>query len=208
MAPAQRAHHGQHGRAPCRGSRSARGLLCVVLLRDVDGARLQHADSFRSRHVTEVFLEVFEREREPGVIVIATAKDQAALHSALNATHFFKKVVSLKPPDRDARKQVIVLLRLYIGAFSDCDAQILEQIMKSTLDNGVNLSIDGHNPVNVLALAAETEGYLATDLRDFVSRAVHRAAVRSTTGPDASDFVRFHLGLQVLCCADERSRRR
>jgi hypothetical protein len=42
-----------------------------------------------------------------------------------------------------------------------------------------SLQHDTVRPVNAVALATETEGYSATDLRDLVARAVHQAAVRS-----------------------------
>ena len=41
-----------------------------------------------------------------GVIVLATAESQAALHPLLSTLHVFKEVFHLKPPDRKARKEV------------------------------------------------------------------------------------------------------
>jgi len=38
---------------------------------------------------------------------------------------------------------------------------------------------DAEFPLNFAALATQTEGYSATDLQDFVARAVHQAAIRS-----------------------------
>lgn len=51
-----------------------------------------------------------------------------------------------------------------------------------------DLKSDSANPLNFVALAADTEGYSATDLQDLVGRAVHAAAMRSTTD-EASDAV-------------------
>ena len=72
----------------------------------------QHTDSFRSRHIAELFLAIFgssARAAAPnarGVVLLATAESQAALHPALNAAHVFREVVALKPPGKDARRDV------------------------------------------------------------------------------------------------------
>ncbi|KAI0249217.1 P-loop containing nucleoside triphosphate hydrolase protein [Lactifluus subvellereus] len=133
------------------------------------GAELEHADSFRTRHLTETFLSVFSsasaHEVAPdlsGIVLIATAESQAALHPLLSATHLFKQVVHLKPPDKNARKQ------------------ILAQVVQRRLETARNLEVDVERPLNFVALATETEGYSATDLQDLVARAVHQAAVRSS----------------------------
>ena len=39
---------------------------------------------------------------------------------------------------------------------------------------------DANSPLNFALLATQTEGYLATDLKDLVARAVHQAAITST----------------------------
>ena len=49
-----------------------------------------------------------------------------------------------------------------------------------------DLSLDPTQPLNYVALATQTEGYTATDLRDLASRAVHQAAIRLLgNGPDS-----------------------
>ena len=130
----------------------------------------KHADSFRTRHLTETFLSIFSsaaaHELAPdlsGIILLATAESQAALHPLLSATHLFKQVVHLKPPDKNARKQ------------------ILAQIVQRRLESSRTLEVDAERPLNFIALATETEGYSATDLQDLVARAVHQAAIRSSS---------------------------
>lgn len=41
---------------------------------------------------------------------------------------------------------------------------------------------DPAQPLNFTALATQTDGYSATDLRDLVGRAIHEAVVRTTSG--------------------------
>ncbi|KAH9006583.1 AAA-domain-containing protein [Lactarius hatsudake] len=152
------------------------------------GTELEHADSFRTRHLTETFLSIFSsasaHELAPDlsrIVLLATAESQAALHPLLSATHLFKQVVHLKPPDKNARKQ------------------ILAQIVQRRLEASRDLEVDAERPLNFVALATETEGYSATDLQDLVARAVHQAAVRSSGDsgkarpPEPSTFVPLSL---------------
>jgi len=146
------------------------------------GPELEHADSFRTRHLSEIFLSIFssasahELAPDPsGIILIATAESQSSLHPLLSASHLFKQIVHLKPPDKNARKQ------------------ILAQVVQRRIEAARNLEIDAERPLNFVALATETEGYSATDLQDLVARAVHQAVVRSSGKNDkvtltAADF--------------------
>jgi peroxin-1 len=80
----------------------------------------QHTDSFRNRHLAESFISIFTGRGSalpPGVVIIATARNQAALHPAFATAHVFKKVLSLHPPDKDARTQVILCLASFICAW-------------------------------------------------------------------------------------------
>lgn len=51
-----------------------------------------------------------------------------------------------------------------------------------------DLSEDPTQPLNYTALAMETEGYLITDLKDLVARAVHQAAIRIAEHEDDEGF--------------------
>ncbi|KAN0116131.1 AAA family ATPase [Russula decolorans] len=146
------------------------------------GTELEHADSFRTRQLTETFLSIFSsasaHDLAPdlsNIILIATAESQTSLHPLLNASHLFKQVVHLKPLDKNARKQ------------------ILAQAVQRRLEAARNLEVEAEQPLNFVALATETEGYSATDLQDLVGRAVHQAVVRSSGDNDkvlltAADF--------------------
>ena len=129
----------------------------------------QHADSFRTRQLTETFLSIFSSASahdlaldSSNIILIATAESQYALHPLISASHPFKQVVHLKPPDKNARKQIIT------------------QVVQQRLEAARNLEVDAQQPLNFVALATETEGYSATDLQDLVARAVHQAVIRSS----------------------------
>ncbi|KAI0919744.1 hypothetical protein AcV5_001721 [Taiwanofungus camphoratus] len=150
---------------------------CVLVMDNIDklmSAEVEHADSFRSRHITELFLTVFgpsARSAAPnanGVILLASAESQAALHPLLNSSHIFQEVVILKPPGKDTRKDII--------------GQLVRERMNSS-----NIVQDPSTPLNFTALATQTEGYSVTDLKDLVARAIHRAAIRSFELGDNDD---------------------
>jgi peroxin-1 len=55
--------------------------------------------------------------------------------------------------------------------------KILSYITQSHIDSS-ELRQDEEQPINFTAIATQTEGYSATDLKDLVARAIHRAAIR------------------------------
>ncbi|KAI0739475.1 AAA-domain-containing protein [Daedaleopsis nitida] len=142
----------------------------LLVLDNIDkllGTELEHAESFHTRHITELFLALFgysSRSAAPntsGVVLLAAAESQAALHPLLNSSHLFQEVVHLKPPSKDARKEVL--------------AHLVQEHMESS-----DITQEPSALLNFTALATQTEGYSVTDLKDLVARAVHRAAIRSS----------------------------
>ncbi|EAU91532.2 peroxisome biogenesis factor 1 [Coprinopsis cinerea okayama7 len=147
------------------------GVLVLDNLDKLLGAEVEHADSFRSRLLTEVFLRTFSSGSRlaplnaKGIVVIATASSVAGLHPRLNSSHIFKEVVNVKPPNRDARRDII--------------SRIVNDRLEATQDITANPNL------NFTALATQTEGYSASDLQDLVARAIHQVAMRISSDPSA-----------------------
>lgn len=150
----------------------------VIIMDNMDKlmcAEQEHADSFRQRHITELFLDLFgsaARFAAPnakGIVLFAAAESIASLHPRLNAAHLFQEVVNLKPPNKDARRDIV------------------SQIVRMHTDSS-DLVVDPEHPLNYTALATQTEGYFANDLKDLVARAVHRAAIRVAEHEDDVAF--------------------
>ncbi|KAH8827941.1 P-loop containing nucleoside triphosphate hydrolase protein [Flagelloscypha sp. PMI_526] len=154
----------------------------VIVLDNLDKlvpAELEHADSFRSRHVAELFLALFSSSARfapinfRGVIMIATASSTAALHHLINSSHIFSHVVQVKPPNKESRKEILEKLTL----------------QRITSSNG--LALDPNTALNFTTLSTQTEGYLAADLKDLVSRAVHQVAMHKAKNLEEECYLNY-----------------
>ncbi len=56
--------------------------------------------------------------------------------------------------------------------------QILTKVVNERLHIAQDIKEDPEAPLNYAALAIQTDGYNAVDLRDLVARAFHQAAIR------------------------------
>ncbi|KAF9070811.1 P-loop containing nucleoside triphosphate hydrolase protein [Rhodocollybia butyracea] len=141
-------------------------ILILDNLHELLGTESEQSDSFRIRHITELFLSLFSSSARSssmncrGVILLATAPSSAALHPLINTAHIFEEVVNVTPPNKDARRD------------------ILSKIIQNRLDTATDLNQATESPINFTYLATQTEGYSATDLQDLVSRAIHQVAMR------------------------------
>lgn len=64
--------------------------------------------------------------------------------------------------------------------------QILHHAVQRRLGGASDLVVDRETPLNYVALSTETEGYMPTDLKDLVGRAMHQATIRCMRQNDAS----------------------
>ncbi|TKA53102.1 hypothetical protein B0A53_03982 [Rhodotorula sp. CCFEE 5036] len=140
----------------------------VLVLDNLDrmiSAEVEHADSFPAVHLANTFLSlaISALSTRP-IILVATAQGTTSLHPLLSSTHLLGETVSLRGPDKRARRDI---LRVLIEAKSG----------KSELQTSTTL--------DCAAVAAVTEGYLPADLRDLVDRAVQQSAIRSMAAPAA-----------------------
>jgi peroxin-1 len=72
----------------------------------------KNADSTRTRHIVEAFIAAYAATFRStptnfrGVVMIATAKNSAAIHPLLKQLHVFEDIINVLPPNKDARKEV------------------------------------------------------------------------------------------------------
>ncbi|KAF8895717.1 P-loop containing nucleoside triphosphate hydrolase protein [Gymnopilus junonius] len=142
----------------------------ILILDDLDkllSAEVEHADSFRSRHLTEIFLNIFGSSARTapfnfrGIIILATAESTSSIHPLINTAHVFKEVVHVTPPNKEARRD------------------ILSRLVHERLKIAKDITQDPDTPINFTEISTQTEGYSATDLKDLVARAIHQVAMRS-----------------------------
>lgn len=83
------------------------GIPCLVLCRvDVVGVE-QHIDPARFRQIVEQFYSAcFSALVQRSVVLVATSKSTTSLHNLLTSSHLLSERVALKPPDKNARREV------------------------------------------------------------------------------------------------------
>ncbi|KAJ7923237.1 P-loop containing nucleoside triphosphate hydrolase protein [Mycena leptocephala] len=152
-------------------------ILILDNLEKLVGVELEHADSFRTRHITEIFISLYSssaRSAAPnsrGVVLLATASSTAALHPLIKRGTSFLLWKRLSTRDYP----------LINGAHIFEDV-IPARIVHERLSVARDMQVDPESPLNYAVLATQTEGYSATDLQDLVARAAHQVAVRSADG--------------------------
>lgn len=137
----------------------------VILLDDLDRlcpAEVEHADSTRARQVAEIFLSILRQytSRHP-ISVLATSQSKESLHTLLTTSHIFDETISLKPPDKTARKEIL-------HSLSD---------------------MNDETGVDWLEVANLTEGYLGGDLAFLTERAKHEGLMRQMLSGDKEQEV-------------------
>jgi peroxin-1 len=140
----------------------------LLLLDDLERlvpAELEHADSTRSRQIAEIFLHIARPAlyRKP-ITLVASAPSVESLHSVLTNGFIFRETITLKAPDKDARRV------------------ILESAMGEV--EGLR-TVEG---LDALEIAGMTDGYLPGDLHALIERARQEAIVRCMSNVDL-DFM-------------------
>ncbi|POW20522.1 hypothetical protein PSHT_03431 [Puccinia striiformis] len=177
----------------------------VLVLDDLDQllpAEPEHIDSFRYRHLAEEFLSIANAAtKDKLVILVATCSSSASIHKLLRSeTHIFSETLELKGLSRASRREVIELIypsasneelcSLLYGTISN--QQIITELIKLKAKKS-GLDISRIKP-DVLS-SEKTEGYLPSDLKDLVDRAVHQAIMRAlrTSRRDSSKPIPLEL---------------
>ncbi|KAF9585912.1 Peroxisome biosynthesis protein pex1 [Lunasporangiospora selenospora] len=134
----------------------------ILFLEDLDRlipAEVEHADSFRSRQIAEVFLQIATQmcKRFDRIAIVATAQQQVSVHPSLITSHLFSEIIRLTPPGKVERKEMLQCLM-------ETGPAILQRSLPA---------------IDLVSVASKTEGYLAADLKAFLERTVHEGAVRN-----------------------------
>ncbi|KAN0080194.1 P-loop containing nucleoside triphosphate hydrolase protein [Tylopilus felleus] len=116
-------------------------------------AEVEHTDSFRYRHITELFIAQYSSGARMipsnfrGIVMIGTAESQTSLHALVHTLHIFQEIL----------------------------ASLVERLrIKSP-----GVLIDSDDPPNFAMISTHTEGYSPVDLQDLVTRAVQQGASKT-----------------------------
>ncbi|KAF8553261.1 AAA-domain-containing protein [Imleria badia] len=141
-------------------------------------AEVEHTDSFRYRHITELFIAQYSSGARMipsnfrGIVMIGTAESQTSLHALVHTLHIFQEVYHIQSPSKDARKEIL--------------ATLVERLRM----NSPGVLIDPDDPPNFAMISTHAEGYSPVDLQDLVTRTVQQGASRAFLkhGPGATEI--------------------
>lgn len=180
------------------------GGSALVILDDLDKlcpveTELQVGnDNGRSRQVSEVICSTVRESCSAGsgVILLATSQSKESLNSVIVGGHLVRRIVNLKAPNKDARKQILAAL-VDLGNEPASNGARQHSRSSSTDDGtawmdgappespGVSVAAGGFaadRDLDLLDLAGQTDGYMPGDLVLLVSRARGEALIRSLEG--------------------------
>lgn len=182
------------------------GGKSLVILDDLDKlcpveTELQvGGENGRSRQISELVCSIVREycSMTSPVVLLATAQAKESLNNVIVGGHVVREIVSLKAPDKDARRRVLEMLTSHDRpqkALQNGNASLAHSRNKSTstqdswLDPsnpssrpGSSGSADGFEisrDLDFLDLAGKTDGYMPGDLVLLVSRARNEALIRS-----------------------------
>lgn len=122
--------------------------------------------------VAEVLRDIMRKEICDGtrIAVIATAVARNAIHPLLvnsRGTHFVQTTLSINPPDKKRRRQILT----------------------SIINSRDVISPNTLNKIDLDWLQCRTEGYVASDLMNLVSRALHAYWIKHGHGSESDGIV-------------------
>lgn len=120
-------------------------------------AEQEHMDSSRYRQVSELFCDmVREAMHKYELIVLATSQNQTSLNATLSENHVFDETVNLLPPTKKQRRE----------------------ILEAVISSGTSVLASSLPHLDLVEICSSTEGYLASDLKTLVERALQAATMR------------------------------
>lgn len=197
------------------------GGHALVILDDVDRlcpveTELQvGGENGRSRQISELICSIVRQYcgADSGVVLLATAQGKEALNNVLVGGHVVREIVSLKAPDKEARRRVLESLVGPINQSKPPNTKAVNGHARGSSDGDVAAWMDGpadsarrsssagpdgfiiEPDLDFLDLAGHTDGYMPGDLVLLVSRARSEALIRTVEAtPDSTDNVDIRLG--------------
>lgn len=177
------------------------GGRAVVILDDLDRLcpaeeELQvGANNERSRQISELISSMVHQYCGPKseIVLLATAQSKENVNSVIIGGHVVREIISLKAPNKDARRRVLQGLvggrqdetvitngstKITESSRQDDEAAWMAESGSSESSHGPAIFEVDHN-IDFLDLAGQTDGYMPGDLVLLVSRAKNEALIRT-----------------------------
>lgn len=174
------------------------GGRAVVILDDLD--RLCPAEeelqvggnNERSRQISEIISSMVHQYcgAKSEIVLLATAQSKESVNSVIVGGHVVREIISLKAPNKDARRRVLQGLvgrtqdetvitngSTKISRQDDDSAWMAESASSESSHGPATFEVD--NNIDFLDLARQTDGYMPGDLVLLVSRAKSEALIRT-----------------------------
>ncbi|KKY29120.1 putative peroxisome biosynthesis protein (pas1 peroxin-1) [Phaeomoniella chlamydospora] len=160
-------------------------------------------DNGRSHQVSEILFRIIREYcgYQTGIVLLATTQSKDSLHNVLVSGHIISETISLKAPDKDARRKILEKVTEtkksvdYLTSGSSHENEVSADPDSTWLDpqdssqpdssEGFHVSSD----VDFLDLAGKTDGYMPADLVLLVSRACNEALIRTIESQSESDSI-------------------
>ncbi|RMZ75861.1 hypothetical protein DV737_g5063, partial [Chaetothyriales sp. CBS 132003] len=193
------------------------GGQSVVVLDDLDKicpieTELQVGnDNGRSRQVTELLCAVVRQYCSiySGVALLATAQSKDSLHNLIISGHIVGDIISIKSPTKEIRRDILQSIVTRASSRSSPVNGIASHSRNSSNEHAISESswMDPSNPssrpgsssssladgfslspdLDLLDIAAKTDGYMPADLALLISRAKNETLTRSLISADINE---------------------
>ncbi|RDL40034.1 putative peroxin-1 [Venustampulla echinocandica] len=176
-------------------------------------------DNGRSRQISEGVCSLVQQycQRDSGVVLLATAQAKESLHNVVVGGHVVREIVSLKAPNKEARRRVMEMIVRQNATDPDPSGPKSPIGSRPTTADGSASEEDGgwmvgssvpsrassksqapgfviSPDLDFLDLAGETDGYMPGDLVLLVGRARSESLIRSVSqSPKDSKTVSIYL---------------
>ncbi|KAK9454902.1 P-loop containing nucleoside triphosphate hydrolase protein [Dipodascopsis uninucleata] len=130
----------------------------VVMFEGIDKLipeEVEHIDSSKTRQLSEIFVKLVNNtSKYRKLTIVATASSNASSHKLITSNHLFGDMIHLKAPDKNRRRDL--------------------------LENFITQHVGLDQPqLDLLEISARTEGFVPSDIKTLVQRAVHESLIRA-----------------------------
>ena len=154
-------------------------------------------DNGRSRQISELVCATVRQycSAGSGVVLLTTAESKETLHNVIIGGHIVREILSLKAPNKDARRQILQTLsgkslaeelptngvhgHSRSGSDGDGAGWLDGSVPGSPGSSSASENIKIDRSLDFLDLAGQTDGYMPGDLVLLVSRAKSESLIRS-----------------------------